>query len=261
MEVTIPFEARVGSQPFACGQTYTGLGTTRTTYEPQDFRMFLHDVRLVSDTGQEVPVSLTTDGVWQALDVALLDFSDKKGLCSNGTAETHMRVVGTVPVGNYRGLRFRLGVPASVNHDLDPTLAPAPLRDSDLYWGWRSGFVFLRLDGRTTGVRAGYSMHLGSTDCSPPPPGQTTGTAGCDFPNRPEISLEGFELEKSKVVLDVASLLAGSNLDADSGVPNTSLGCMSQKEDPDCVPVFNRLGISFDRQSPYTGVQTFVRME
>jgi hypothetical protein len=104
-------------------------------------------------------------------------------------------------------------------------------------------------------------MHLGSIDCAPPAPGQTTGSAGCDFPNRAEISLEGFEPEKSRVVLDVAALLAGSNLDVNSDTPNTSLGCMSQKEDPDCVPVFNRLGLSLDRQASAPGVQSFARVE
>ncbi|WP_395805827.1 MbnP family copper-binding protein [Archangium minus] len=260
MEIIIPFEARVGSQPFACGQTYKGLGTTGTEYQPQDFRMYLHDVRLVSDTGQEVAVSLTDDGMWQAKNAALLDFADKTGLCSNGTAETNARVVGKVPMGNYRGLRFRVGLSQALNHQ-DVTLEPAPFGDTSLYWGWKSGYVFLRVDGRTTGLPGGYFVHLGSIDCATPPAGQPWGSAGCDFPNRAEISLEGFELEKSRVVLDVAALLADSNLDVNSDTPDTSLGCMSQKEDPDCAPVFKNLGLSLDKQKPSSGVQTFIRVE
>jgi hypothetical protein len=53
----------VGSQDFACGQLYTGVGTTATTYEPKDFRLYVHNVRLLSEEGTEVPVTLTEDGV------------------------------------------------------------------------------------------------------------------------------------------------------------------------------------------------------
>ncbi|WP_224245505.1 MbnP family copper-binding protein [Hyalangium gracile] len=259
-EVSIPFEVRVGGQPFACGQRYTGLGTTGTTYEPLDFRMYLHDVRLVSDGGEEVPVTLTNDGEWQAEGAALLDFENKTGSCTNGTAKTRTRVVGTVPAGNYRGLRFRLGLPASLNHQ-DVSTAPAPFNDPTLFWGWRTGYVFLRVDGRTTGLKAGHFMHLGSIDCEGPPPGQTTGSAGCAFPNRPEIALDAFEPDTGKVVLDVASLFADTNLDANSEVSNTSIGCMSQKQDPDCTPIFHRLGLSLNSAAPAPAPQSFIRAE
>jgi uncharacterized repeat protein (TIGR04052 family) len=260
MAVTIPFEARVGGEPFACGQRYAGLGTTKTVYEPQDFRLYVHDVRLISDSGQEVPVALTPDTKWQAEGVALLDFADKKGLCANGTAETYTQLVGTVPEGTYRGLRFRLGVPFALNHQ-DVSTAPAPFNDPVLFWGWRTGYLFVRIDGRTTGLPGGYFMHLGSTDCAPPPSGQTSGTAGCDFPNRSEVSLAAFTPGQGKVVVDLAALLADANLDVNADVPNTSLGCMSQKEDPDCAPVFHRMGLSLDKQTPAPAAQSFIRAE
>ncbi|WP_043430932.1 MbnP family copper-binding protein [Cystobacter fuscus] len=256
--VDISFEARVGARPFACGDTYTGLGTTATAFEPMDFRVFLHDVRLVSEDGTEVPIALTDDGVWQKDGALLLDFADKSGQCTNGTAATRTHLVGTVPEGNYRGLRFKLGLPESLNHR-NPTLAPAPFNDTTLFWGWRYGYVFLRVDGRTTGLRSGYVMHLGSMDCPPAEPGQPYG--GCTLPSRPEISLEGFVLEQSRVVLDLANLLAGANLDANANVPNTSIGCMSQKEDPDCAPVFTRLGLPFQDPSEAVAAQTFIRLE
>ncbi|MDY7230340.1 MbnP family copper-binding protein [Hyalangium rubrum] len=259
-DISIPFEARVGDKPFACGQSYPGLGATGTTYEPMDFRMYLHDVRLVSDTGQEVPVTLTNDGEWQVDGAAFLDFEDKTGLCTNGTKKIRTQVVGTVPAGNYRGLRFRVGLPSALNHQ-DVSTAPTPLNDPTLFWGWRTGYLFLRVDGRTTGLKAGHFMHLGSTDCAGPPPGQTTGSAGCTFPNRPEISLDGFELDKSKVVLDLATLFTNANLDTNAEVTNTSIGCMSQKEDPDCTPMFHQLGLSMDTSAPPPASQSFIRVE
>ncbi|WNG20759.1 MbnP family copper-binding protein [Cystobacter fuscus] len=258
LPVDISFEARVGARPFACGDTYTGLGTTATTFEPMDFRLFLHDVRLVSEDGTEVPVALTDDGVWQKDGALLLDFADKSGQCTNGTAATRTHLVGTVPEGNYRGLRFKLGLPPSLNHQ-DVSIAPSPFNDISLFWSWRMGYLFTRIEGRTAGLRSGYFMHLGSTECPPLVPGQSYDE--CTYPNRPEIFLEGFVLDQGKVVLDLASLFEGSNLDVNANVPNTAIGCMSQQEDPDCAPVFNRMGLAFGDPSSAAVKQTFIRLE
>ncbi|NVJ08362.1 metallo-mystery pair system four-Cys motif protein [Myxococcus sp. AM001] len=260
MEVAIPFEARVGSEPFACGRTYTGVGTTGTTYEPLDFRVFIHDVRLVTAAGAEVPLELTQDERWQHEGTALLDFADKSGQCTQGTAATNLRITGTAPQDDYTGLRFKLGVPASLNH-LDVSTAPSPLNDTSLYWSWRSGYLFARIEGQTTGLPEGHFMHLGSTDCAPPPEGQTNGTAGCTYGNRPEVVLNSLNLETGKVVLDLAALFDGANLDANAAVPNTAVGCMSQQSDPDCAEIFTHLGLPHQSQSAAPGAQTFIRAE
>jgi len=256
LAVDIPFEARVGAEPFACGRTYTGLGTTASTYEPEDFRVYLHDVRLVTEAGQEVPVTLTEDGAWQKNGMVLLDFADKSGLCTNGTAATNMRLTGTVPEGNYQGLRFTLGVPESLNHQ-DVTFAPPPLHDKTMHWDWRGGYLFTRIEGRTTGLRSGHNMHLGSTDCPALVPGQESD--GCRFPNRPGVNLEGFTPGEGKVVLDLARLFEGSNLDVNA--PNTAAGCMANQQDPDCAPMFRRLGLAFGSQVADPSAQTFIRWE
>ncbi|NVJ25205.1 metallo-mystery pair system four-Cys motif protein [Myxococcus sp. AM011] len=258
--VSIPFAARVGSEPFACGRTYQGLGTTGTTYEPMEFRVYVHDVRLVSEAGQEVPVTLADDGVWQREGAALLDFADKSGLCTNGTQATRALLTGTVPEGRYTGLRFKLGLPASLNHR-DASVAPAPFNDLSLYWNWLGGYIFARIEGRTTGLREGHYMHLGSTECAAPPPGQPNGTSGCANGNRPEIDLAAFDVGQDTVVMDVAALLAGSNLDVNAAVPNTSVGCMSQQQDPDCADVFSRLGLAHQAQSQAPAGQVFIRAE
>ncbi|MFP2961115.1 MbnP family copper-binding protein [Myxococcus sp. 1LA] len=260
VEFAIPFEARVGSEPFACGRSYTGVGTTGTTYEPMDLRVYLHDVRLVTADGREVPLELDGDDRWQTQGTALLDFADKAGQCTQGTAATNVRITGTAPEGNYTGLRFKLGVPESLNH-LDVSTAPSPLNDMSLYWSWRSGYLFTRIEGRTTGLPEGHVMHLGSTDCAPPPEGQTSGTAGCTFGNRPEVALDSFNLASGKVVLDLGALFAGSNLDENAAVPNTSVGCMSQQTDPDCAPLFSRMGLTHRSQEGTPGLQTFIKAE
>ena len=252
--VDLPFEARVGAKPFACGRTYTGLGTTATTYEPQDFRVYLHDVRLVTEGGVEVPVTLTEDGVWQKDGGVLLDFADKSGLCTNGTAATNTRLRGTAPAGTYKGLRFTLGVSEALNHQ-DVSTAPSPFNDVGLFWSWRFGYLFTRIEGRTTGLSSGHSMHLGSTDCAVLVPGQPSD--GCLHPNRPGVELTGDVLGGGKVVLDLARLFEGSNLDTNTS--GTAAGCMSGQQDPECAPLFQRLGLAFGAQAAVA--QTFIRWE
>ena len=253
--LTIAFKAMVGSQPFACGQSYAGLGTTATSYEPKDFRLYVHNVRLLSQ-GAEVPVTLTEDGAWQRDGLALLDFEDKSGLCSNGTVATNDRLVGTVPDGDYRGLRFTVGVPFEKNH-LDVSTAAAPLGVSTLFWGWEGGYKFIRLDGRTTGLPNGHNLHLGSTGCQMAGPNQVT---ACQQGNRFEVEIPGFDPTQSqRVVLDVAALFSGSNLDVNQA--QTHPGCMSTPEDPDCAPIFQRLGLSFGGAPANPASQTFFRKE
>lgn len=254
VNLSVPFRAMVGAEPFACGRTYTGLGTTGTTYQPKDFRLYVHNVRLVSTSGEEVPVSLTEDGVWQGGGVALLDFEDRTGLCSNGTEGTNTRIIGTAPGGHYSGLRFTVGVPFEKNHQAVELNHP-PLKVSTLYWTWQSGYKFLRLDGNTTGQPTGYNLHLGSTDCEMPTPNVVT---GCGNPNRFEVEIAGFDPEKpSSVVLDVAALFATTNLDENQ--EGTAAGCMSAPSDSDCAPIFQRLGLPFGGEPG--GALMFIRGE
>jgi uncharacterized repeat protein (TIGR04052 family) len=254
--LTITFKPMVGSQPFACGQTYTGLGTTGTTYEPKDFRLYVHNVRLLAHGVEEVPVTLTDDGAWQQGGVALLDFENKQGLCSNGTEAMNARLVGTVPGNHYVGLRFTVGVPFEKNHQ-DASTAAAPLGVSTLFWGWEGGYKFIRLDGRTAGLPNGHNLHLGSTGCQTSGPNQVT---SCQYGNRFEVEIADFDPTKSQgVVLDVAALLAGSNLDVNQA--QTHPGCMSTPDDPDCAPIFQRLGLAFGGTPANGASQTFFRKE
>ncbi|HXJ90147.1 MAG TPA: MbnP family protein, partial [Candidatus Binatia bacterium] len=55
-KVAIRFQARVGDEKLACGQTYSGIGTTASKISPRDFRFYVHDVALIDQSGKSVPV-------------------------------------------------------------------------------------------------------------------------------------------------------------------------------------------------------------
>ncbi len=252
-QVAVRFQAMVGSEKFACGKTYTGIGTTKSTLSPRDFRFYVHNVALIDDSGKSVPLQLAQDGKWQLDDVALLDFEDATGGCANGTPETNDHVVGTVPPGHYVGLRFTLGVPFNKNHT-DLTTMPPPLNLTALSWVWNAGRKFARLDFASTGMPRGFAIHLGSTGCTSNNV-KTAPPVQCSEPNRPDIEFITFDVQNDVAVADLAALLKDTNIDTNQ--EKTAAGCMSNPEDSDCAGLFANLGLPFAGKP--AGKQSFFR--
>ena len=254
--VAVRFAAQVNGQPFACGQSYAGVGTTRSTITPSDYRFYVSDVSLVDEAGRAVPVTLAQDGVWQLDNIALLDFENGSGPCRNGTTGINTQVRGSVPAGRYVGLRFTLGVPFARNHG-DPTVAPSPLNLTAMFWNWQGGYKFVKFDTASSGLQAapaaagaghggaaasGFSVHLGSTMCAAASRTEAP-KAECTNPNRVAVAFERFDATKQTVVADIGAVLAGANVDVNA--PNTSPGCMSFPGDADCPPVMGALGLAY----------------
>lgn len=237
--VTIQFAARVGTEAATCRtEPYAGLGTSGSEVTIDDLRFYVSNIRLRSGT-EEVPLSLAQDGKWQYMDVALLDFEDgTNGCATSGNADLNDRVVGIVPPGDYDGIVFEVGVPFELNH-ADFNDVPSPLNVGAMYWAWATGRKFLRVDLAVEDST--WYVHLGSAICDADGPTTPPATA-CGRPNRPQISLSSFDPDTSVLVLDVAALVAGSDLAVNTGAP----GCQSSPDDTaDCTPLFATLGLSF----------------
>ncbi|MDF2696595.1 MAG: hypothetical protein K0S65_4978, partial [Labilithrix sp.] len=277
--VTIHFEARVGDERFSCSKTATGMGATAATIEPLDFRLYVHDVRLIGAGGEEVPVSLTDDGKWQYKGLALLDFEDKSGTCANGTTDVNTTLKGGAPAGTYTGLKLKIGVPFELNH-ADVATAPSPLNLSGLFWSWNGGYKFARIDGRSPAMGgtmdggmsmdAGMSMdggmmmddsvfsiHLGSTECEGEP-ASGGAVSSCGKPNVGEVVLTGFDPTKKTILVDYKALLAGSDLTKDKG---GAPGCMAGANDPECPNILSHLGVNPTTGQPDATQQALFRVE
>jgi uncharacterized repeat protein (TIGR04052 family) len=278
---TIKFAAEIGGKPFSCAETYAAIGTTKSTIRPADFRVFVSEIELLRGDGTAVPLSLEQDGKWQLKSVALLDFENAAAGCSNGTPDVRDVVVGTAPQGQYTGLRFKVGVPFELNHD-DPPLAASPLNLTAMFWTWQAGYKFIKIDMATAGQPiavtskgdhgapaaaamkgamhkaaegpAGFSIHLGSTMCQSP--SRTTAPSACANGNRMEIVFKEFDPARNVVVLDPAPVLATTNVDHNT--PETSPGCMSFPNDPECLTVMPKLGFAYGGRP--AEAQAFVRM-
>jgi uncharacterized repeat protein (TIGR04052 family) len=267
--VEINFAAAMGGKPFVCGESYSGIGSTGSTVTPTDFRLFVSEVALLKADGSATFVTLDQDGRWQHQNVALLDFENGQGPCVNGTAPTNTTLRGSVPKGDYTGLIFSVGVPFALNHG-DPTLAASPLNLTAMFWNWQGGYKFIKIDMATSGLPmnapqpaaahsppqpgqaapaarpSGWSLHLGSTVCAAP--SRTTPAASCANPNRLTVRMDRFDSRTNVVVFDPAPVLATANVDTNA--PETSPGCMSFPNDPDCLGVMSRLGFAYGGEAP-----------
>jgi uncharacterized repeat protein (TIGR04052 family) len=253
--VEIRFAAQINGHAFECGKSYSDVGTTKSTITPSDFRLYVSQVELLTTDGRAVPVALNQDKTWQLENIALLDFENGEGPCRNGTPATNMSVRGTVPTGNYKGVKFTVGVPFARNHG-DPTVSPAPLSSTAMFWNWQGGYKFIKFDTASSGQPAvstppaahgggnasGFSVHLGSTVCASA--SKTQAPSGCQNSNRMEILLSDFDSAKNVVVLDMGRVLSNSNVDINT--PGTSPGCMSFPKDADCPAVMNALGLAYE---------------
>jgi uncharacterized repeat protein (TIGR04052 family) len=238
-QVAIQFAARVDGQPFACGQTYAGIGSPAADYVASDFRFYVHDVALVPAAGGDpVPLSLDQDES-QASGLALLDFEDATADCEMGSPTTHTSVTGQAPSGEYSGISFKLGVPFEMNH-LNPATDPAPLQQSGMSWAWQFGYKFLKADGIVGGE--GFNLHLGSTGC-PGDSSEQPPTGECVNPNVVAIELAPFDPAADTIVVDVGRVLRDADLTVNT--PDTAPGCMSFPGDPECNTVFPKLGLPF----------------
>ncbi len=250
--LTLGFSAVANQQDVTCGTTITGLGSAGTDVTFQDFRFFIHDVRLVKDSGEEVAVTLDQN-IWQHSNVALIDFQNKADKCGGADKPVHDYITATYVddgVSSYTGVKFIVGLPATLNHN-NPAQAPSPLNITSLQWNWQAGYKFMRIDVAPVGgisrpsdpeyVASAWNFHLGSTDCSGDPvQGEIV---SCGRANRPEVSLSGFTLGVSEIVVDYGALVEASVLSLDNaGAP----GCMSGATDPECASVFERLGLDMD---------------
>ncbi|MCO4773716.1 MAG: metallo-mystery pair system four-Cys motif protein [Deltaproteobacteria bacterium] len=254
---SIAVQPLVGGAPFDCATEVTGLGTTDSSSWITHFRMFVHDVALITADGSEVPLELDEDGEWQGEGVALLDFDDGGGACGDANGQTNNLIVGTAPTGTEAtGVAFTIGVPENLNH-IDATTAAAPFNDTGLWWTWSGGYKWTRIDFENDAGDPFY-FHHGATGCDGTP---DTGF-DCAFDNVTRIAVD-MDPDSQVLALDLNAWFAENNFDApvDFGAGDFVKGCMSFGGDPECQPIFNSMGINFEDTAPGPAQSVFTAME
>ncbi|PKM22109.1 MAG: metallo-mystery pair system four-Cys motif protein [Gammaproteobacteria bacterium HGW-Gammaproteobacteria-14] len=272
----MPFKAVAGAVDIACGVEIPSLGSAGTTVTVADFRLFIHDVKLVTDEGVELDVALDADQLSQSDRVVQLDFRDTVGCVADADANPNHnnKIIGTVTVDPalvIDSVRFTLGVPFDLNH-ANQADAVEPLRNPGLAsgaaWAWQAGYKFTGLDVFPVGgvSRPGdlewsntkWNIHLGSTGCAVTTADLVEGEdpLPCAAPNRVVITLPlgGRNLgDNAAVKIDYAALVETSNLSLDNGLAS---GCMSGSENPECEEIFARLGLPWGENAAVENAAT-----
>lgn len=123
----------------------------------QLFQFYISDIILLKEDGEEVLVK----------DVDIVSFKD---IFNQADAADGIKIaLGEWPAGNYKGIKFGLGVNEAMNatqpsdYDLDH-----PLTASN-YWSWASGYVFTKIEGNADLNNDGefeekLTFHIGRDD-------------------------------------------------------------------------------------------------
>lgn len=225
----------------ACGRDIAGLAPVPVRL--RDARLFVSEVALIDRAGRSVLVTLDQN-IWQHQGTALLDFEDATQGCT-GTPERNDRITGTVPAGNYTGVAFTIGVPPALNHG-PYEKAPAPFDLTAMGWSWQAGRKFIKIEllpqggvQRPNGTpTSAWNLHLGSSGCAGDP--MKGEAVNCAASNRIPVRLERVDPARDVIDIDLKALFAGTDVTRDGG---GAVGCMSGPSDPDCIAIFQAMGL------------------
>ena len=186
-------------------------------------RFYVSGLTMIDAQGHAVPVTLGANP-WQ---------NEVATLVALGGRTENPTVSGRVPGGDYKAVRFLLGIPFDRNHG-NPLAVSAPLNVPSMFWTWQSGYKFVRID-----IANDFSFHLGSTGCvsasAVRPPAEP-----CRQPNAARIRLASDTPATGTIVLDLDALVAH----IDTGA---AANCMEAYADRDaCRGLLANLGLDPD---------------
>lgn len=112
-------------------------------YKIETLRFYVSNVYLVKSDNSEVLVN----------DVSYLDFENHHATYS----EEGEKIVGSALPGDYKGIRFAIGVDPGINN-LDPSVYPNdhPLSIfRNAHWTWAAGYIFIKIEGKMDSIPNG----------------------------------------------------------------------------------------------------------
>jgi len=130
-------------------------------------------------------------------------------------------------------------------------------RLSRRWWTWSGGYKWTRIDFENDAGDPFY-FHHGATGCD----GNPTDGFTCAYENVTRVVIDSFDAETQTLGFDIGSLFAGNDFDApvDFAAGDFVKGCMAFGGDPECVPIFNSMGINFEDASPGPAQTVFSAM-
>ena len=178
---TAPLELRVnlrvGDAPLEMGKMYKTPGGL--DYQVDLLKFYVSNVVLVKADGGLVPISGLSLAEFKGAGAmagghggsasssstgSSVDMMQGGMMMSATTTQNAVVFKGNAPVGEYRGVRFDVGVPRELNNQ-DASLQKMPLGvESGMFWAWNPGYIFYRFEGKTViaGKAEPFLLHMGT---------------------------------------------------------------------------------------------------
>ena len=253
LNVVLRFDPVAGDEALACfvpssAGSFTpeyALGTTGTLFRLANARMLMSNVELRNEAGDWVPLDNDVAFPWRRSGVTMLDFENATSTCTaTGTPESNKNISGRLPIGDYVGLRFDVGVPFDTNH-VSPAQGRSPVWDSDMFSNLRDGYRFVLLEvALAADPTTRWRTEVGNLGCQAESPDNAP--EQCATENVATVTLDDFVLGENAVFVDFGALVANSDL---SGLlAGETSGCTIDGDDSlsDCAFSQEALGLSAD---------------
>lgn len=189
------WHSMVGTTDASYGVQFTSSDGIK--FKISDWRYYVSNFVLIKEDGTEYPIA---DKLF-LINIANSDYS-----------------LDSVPVGNYKGFKFTVGLDSVTNHQ-DPTTYgasnPLSLQSPSIHWSWNSGYIFMKIEGKydstiaQTGgsaINQSFFFHVGLDKLK----------KVVDYSNHPFSVVSG-ENKKLHIEMDFLKILNGIDLKTENG--------------------------------------------
>lgn len=157
--MTLHFDNTFKNTTIILGDANATTATTNTSAKGQihhfsELKYVISNIRLIKADGSEFPYNIN-------------DLDKGATVINQAKSQTLDYILSNIPVGEYKQLKFGLGVKPELNL-LDQVRFPkfyaeAGANDTKMHWEWGTGFRFTKLEGFYENDNKTLSIHTGST--------------------------------------------------------------------------------------------------
>lgn len=158
-DITLHFNNTFKNEPIVLGDATSSNATENTSVEGQihrfsELKYVISNIRLVKTDGTETPYNIN-------------DLDNGATVINQAKPQTLDYVLRNIPAGEYKQLKFGLGVKHQLN-TLDQVRFPnfyaeADENDTEMMWEWGTGYRFTKIEGFYDTDHTELSIHTGST--------------------------------------------------------------------------------------------------
>ncbi|WDE12633.1 MbnP family copper-binding protein [Thalassomonas haliotis] len=232
--VTIAVTPVYQQQVLACNKAFSHMGES---WRYQQLQFFISELdvfaKAVDSSPDQAKNSWRTwpllESEFQSGNVALLGQVCSPGGNQSSVGNWQLHLAPAFELSSISRIRFTLGIPFALNHQ-NPLTQKSPFNVPSMFWVWRTGHKFLRLD--MVSDDDNWLFHLGSTGCPAVSPVRPPAEQ-CRQPNRFQFEL-AFDSKKPELLLDLSRLLTQVAL-------TSKKSCQSAPDNPHCRQILANL--------------------